>query len=77
MDLSSSMCGSKEITCKEHFQYQQFKAYVNIFDHCEVVNKWLNTTYKELAKEVSGINDELNDLNDSLENPYDAWMKSK
>lgn len=77
MDLSSSMCGSKEITCKEHFQYQQFKAYVNIFDHCEIVNKWLNTTYKELAKEVSGINSVLNELNDNLENPYDAWMKSK
>ena len=77
MDLSSSMCGSKEITCKDHFQYQQFKAYVTIFDNCDIVNKWLNTTYKEIAKEVSAINEELTDLEDSLENPYDAWMKSK
>lgn len=78
MELGSSVSGTVDITKKDKdHQYQQFKAYVTIFDNCEVFTKWLNTEYREMASKVDEIHNELCKIEDTLENPYDAWMKSK
>ena len=75
MSLNCGMRGSSDINDRTE-QYQQFKAYVTICDNADTFQAWMENTYCELAHQAYDLMNQIDQLDEDIKYPYDAWMRT-
>lgn len=75
MTVNCGLRGSNDINDRTE-QYQQFKAYVTICDNADTFQAWMETTYCELAHQAYDLMNQIDQLDEDIKYPYDAWMRT-
>lgn len=75
MSVNCGLRGSNDINDRTE-QYQQFKAYVTICDNADTFQAWMENTYCELAHMAYDLMNRIDQLDEDIKYPYDAWMRT-
>ena len=75
MSVNCGLKGTSDINDRNE-EYQQFKAYVTICDNADTFQAWMENTYCELAHQAYDLMDQIDQLDEDIKYPYDAWMRT-